>query len=595
MLGFLRDRTIVTKVLLLTVASLAIVSAINFALFTRTYAADVKAEKQNQAPVYFAIAESAKLHATELVEQSVYNMDELLAELDTVRAAGGTYHDTNLFKTIPIVAAWTAAGKVAESEGLDFHVPATDARNVENDPSRDPVAGEFRMAMLRELESRAAGGNTQPLARVDRENNNLHVMRPITLTEDCMACHGQPGHPVGDPDGDGVDILGFPMEGWRVGDTHGAFEVVFPLDPVDAQIAGMVGQAGVVTAALIVLATGLFAWAMRGMLGRPIAALLDKFAALRDGDLTQSIAVRSKDEIGRLGHAFNDLSQSLASTVGDVRASAANVAAAATQVAASSEQMSTGLEQQREQVTQVAAAVEEMSATAGEISAKSAQAGERSKASGEQARTGSEVVGRTIDEVRATSEQIETSAAAIGELRAKSEEIGQVIQVINEIAEQTNLLALNAAIEAARAGEHGRGFAVVADEVRKLAERTQTATEQVGQSIASIQAGTASAVGGMDSSRERASNGTALAGEAGEALRAILEAAEGVDGEIRSMAQASEQQATAATQIAENMERINTVADESTRGAREAADSAAQLSQEAERLSTLVARFKVAS
>jgi methyl-accepting chemotaxis protein len=181
----------------------------------------------------------------------------------------------------------------------------------------------------------------------------------------------------------------------------------------------------------------------------------------------------------------------------------------------------------------------------------------------------------------------------VSTLGKKSEEIGQIIKVINDIADQTNLLALNAAIEAARAGEHGRGFAVVADEVRKLAERTTKATEEVSSSIREIQTETVHAVQQIEAGAGRVAKGVNLANSAGQALGRITQSSEGLSGMVQSIAAAADQQSSAASEIAGAVERINAVSRESAESANQAAQAANLLSQQAEKLQGLVCRFKL--
>ena len=263
------------------------------------------------------------------------------------------------------------------------------------------------------------------------------------------------------------------------------------------------------------------------------------------------------------------------------------------EIAASSEQMAAGLTRQSQQASQVAAAVEEMSATVTEVASKSSEASHAAKASNEDAAKGGGVVRETVEEMRGIAEQVNQSATAVSQLGRKGEQIGAIISVINDIADQTNLLALNAAIEAARAGEHGRGFAVVADEVRKLAERTTAATKEVAQSIGEIQSETGVAVERIETGSKRVSRGVDLANSAGEALSRIVTSSNSMASMVQSIASASEEQAAASQEIAKSIEAINAVTRESTEGASQASKAAADLSGQAEQLQSLVGRFKI--
>ena len=211
--------------------------------------------------------------------------------------------------------------------------------------------------------------------------------------------------------------------------------------------------------------------------------------------------------------------------------------------------------------------------------------------SGRTAEEGGGVVEQTVTGMNAISEAVSASADSVRELGARGEQIGQVIEVINDIADQTNLLALNAAIEAARAGEHGKGFAVVADEVRKLADRTTKATDEVAQSITAIQNETAAAVSKMESGTDEVQRGVEKAREAGSSLGEIVQGARDVASLIQSIAAAAEEQSTASEQVSRNVESITAVTGQTSEGARQSAAASTQLSGKAEQLQQLVGRF----
>src|SRR5690606_27849462 len=212
---------------------------------------------------------------------------------------------------------------------------------------------------------------------------------------------------------------------------------------------------------------------------------------------------------------------------------------------------------------------------------------------GRTARTGGEQIQTAASEMTAIADNVHQTSDAIAELGRRSEQIGEIIAVIDDIADQTNLLALNAAIEAARAGEHGRGFAVVADEVRKLAERTTEATRQVADSVRSIQTETGAAVEKVASGAERAARGMDLARSAGDALEAILTASSEVSEMIASIAAAAEEQAAASEQISRSVDAVAAVGRESAAGAAQSAAAAEQLSRKSEELNLLVSRFRL--
>jgi methyl-accepting chemotaxis protein len=327
----------------------------------------------------------------------------------------------------------------------------------------------------------------------------------------------------------------------------------------------------------------------------PVNLLIERLKDIAQGeaDLTRRVDEQRPDELGELGKWFNAFVVRIQDIMLQVRGSAQDVAAASTEIAASSEEMARGMEQQAEQVTQISSAVQEMSASVVEVGAKSATARDRSEASGQSATQGGQVVAETIAGMQAINEAVSASSQSVTELGKRGEQIGEIIKVINDIADQTNLLALNAAIEAARAGEHGRGFAVVADEVRKLAERTQKATEEVGESIRAIQDETRRAVDRMDSGTKQVETGVQKAQAAGESLNMIVNNVKDVASMIQNIAAAAEQQGSASEQISRSLENINSVTREATSGASQAAQASSELSNKAEQLRELVSRFKL--
>jgi len=331
----------------------------------------------------------------------------------------------------------------------------------------------------------------------------------------------------------------------------------------------------------------------RSIAGR-LALVTERAQAIANADLSaQQLPITSGDEIGQLAGAVNDMSRSLHSMVKSVSETSQGVAAAATQIAASAEQMAGTLKHQEDSASQVAAAVAEMSASIAEVADKSGGAAQSAQSAGSQANQGGDVVTKTVNEMVEIKQEVNAAAAQVGELAAKADSIGQVLSVISDIADQTNLLALNAAIEAARAGEHGRGFAVVADEVRKLAERTQQATQEVARSVNAIQEGTKGAVEKIQGCTERVGRGSELAKNAGEALKQIVSGSNDVRVAIESISAAAQQQSTASEEVSRSMEQIRSGTRESSEAAQQASQAASALSQQSERLREIVNRFRM--
>jgi methyl-accepting chemotaxis protein len=316
-------------------------------------------------------------------------------------------------------------------------------------------------------------------------------------------------------------------------------------------------------------------------------------AGMRAGDLSQRLSSTTNDELGDIIVSLNATGDSLTTLVKDLSDASRQIAAASTQIAASAEEMSSGLSKQEGESQQVAAAVEEMNATVQEVARQSSDAASAAKQSQQEAAAGARVVEETVTEIKGIATDVGSSATAVTTLGDKSQQIGEIIKVINDIADQTNLLALNAAIEAARAGEHGRGFAVVADEVRKLAERTTKATEEVASSIKDIQVQTGSAVQLIESGSTRVAKGVDLAQNAGQALGRISQSSQGLAGMVQSIAAAAEEQAASSQQIAKAVETIKAVTRESSQGADQVAQAASDISQQSEKLQGMVQRFKL--
>ena len=318
-----------------------------------------------------------------------------------------------------------------------------------------------------------------------------------------------------------------------------------------------------------------------------------KDVAQGEGDLTKRIEVQNDDELGELSRWFNTFMDKLHDIISQVAQSTEHIASATEEISSSATQSSQGAETQKDQTNQVATAMQEMSSTVLQVSENSNKAAESAKKSGEMAKSGGQIVSETVTVIQNLANSTRDTATKIGELGKSSDQIGQIIGVIDDIADQTNLLALNAAIEAARAGEQGRGFAVVADEVRKLAERTTQATKEIAQMIKTIQEETRRAVDAMESGTKAVESGVESATKAGESLEAIIQASDQVGEMIMHIATAATQQSSATEQVNSNMEQIAKLVQESAVGAQQAAKACADLSNLALDLQGLVGRFKL--
>ncbi len=588
---YIQHLSISTRVMVATVSILMVVVAANYLVFVRTYSQNVQHAMVERAAAFTAVADSTKNHVSALHQRGSFDHERLTAELQEVLRANRPYQESEYFRTIPIVSGWMAAAEAASRESIAFRISSFDARNKEHEPE----PGSFDEKLLRQLTEQAAAGADDVYA-VDEATNTLHYMRAIRLTRECMGCHGKPGS-ADDHLKTGKDFLGFAMEGWREGEMHGAYHVAMPLDAVDASVKAFVMHGLSWTAPMGAGGVLLVFWFLRRVVSQPLAALLTRMRDIAEGegDLTRRVDAERGDEVGQLGRAFNTFIQKMHDVIREVATSSCEVASAATQIAAASEEMAAGMHEQMQQVTQITSAMEEMSASVVEVANKSALAADSATESGKVAEEGGSVVAHTVEGMHAINEAVSASATSVEALGKRGEQIGQIIDVINDIAEQTNLLALNAAIEAARAGEHGRGFAVVADEVRKLADRTTKATEEIARSIETIQTETTQAVERMNTGTQQVQAGVEHAQQAGSSLEEIVAKARSVTEMIRSIAAAAQEQAAASEQVSRNVESISAVTRQASEGAGQAAAAAAQLSVKAEQLQRLVGQFKLST
>ena len=325
----------------------------------------------------------------------------------------------------------------------------------------------------------------------------------------------------------------------------------------------------------------------------PIVDTVRVIESMSNGDLTQRIGIKSSDEIGDMSRHIDTFIDSLHGSIQSFARNAQELAAASKELSDTSEQMARGAEQVAQQSTAVATAGEEMTATSRDISQNCQMAAESSVVAMTAAESGSAVVGQTVAVMGKIAERVQLSAKSIEGLGSRSDQIGAIIGTIEDIADQTNLLALNAAIEAARAGEQGRGFAVVADEVRALAERTTKATREISEMIKAVQTETRNAVGEMESGVREVQQGTAEANRSGDAIRQILEQIEAVNMQVNQIATAAEEQTATTSEIAGNMHQITGVVQQTSRGAQESAAAAQRLSTLATELELVVSRFKI--
>ena len=316
-------------------------------------------------------------------------------------------------------------------------------------------------------------------------------------------------------------------------------------------------------------------------------------ARLADGDLTARMEGEYKGEFKKFKDNLNILSESLNKVISDITNAIEATASASAQISSSSEEMAAGAQEQSAQANEVASAISQMTSTILETTRNVQTASNTSKRAGSIASEGGKAVNETVEGMNNIAEVVSKAAVTVQALGKSSNQIGEIVKVIDEIADQTNLLALNAAIEAARAGEQGRGFAVVADEVRKLAERTTKATKEIAGMIKQIQEDTTGAVESMNLGTQEVEKGKELAARSGKSLEEIIATTNQVVDVINQVAAASEEQSSAAEQISTNIDGISKVTNESATGTQQIARAAEDLNRLTINLQEMVVRFKI--
>jgi methyl-accepting chemotaxis protein len=355
-------------------------------------------------------------------------------------------------------------------------------------------------------------------------------------------------------------------------------------------------QAIVLSLALMALgvacAFAVFLWMLQKGVVAPARRLVADLDRLAEGDFSHPVGRSTEDEIGQIAHSAQQIQRHLGQMIGQLRDAIVQVAAAAEEMAVVSQQTGEGVREQQGETTQVATAMNEMTATVQEVARNAVEAARAAEQADGEARSGRDVVEGAVGAISALASEVETAAGVLQRLEQDSSAIGSVLNVIRGIAEQTNLLALNAAIEAARAGEQGRGFAVVADEVRALAQRTQESTQEIDDMIGRLQVGTQETVQAMESGRTQARDAVDQAQRAGGALATITQAVAAIKDMNALIASASEEQSAVAEEMNRNIVTISRVAEQSAEGASQTTRSSQELARLGEQLQQLVSRFR---
>ena len=382
-------------------------------------------------------------------------------------------------------------------------------------------------------------------------------------------------------------VTGLPSVKWYVG-------ISLDRDKAYSGLTSFRSSALAVTAVAVIFILVLLGMLMR-VLMRPLTDMGRAMADIAEGegDLTLRLQVQSQDEFGALAQSFNRFVERVHGSIREVSSATQAVHEVAQRVLSASNASMLNTDEQASRTNSVAAAINQLGAAAQEIARNAADASSQASGARQDAEQGSEVVQQNIAAMRDLSGKISACCAEINALDAKTADIGQILEVIRGVSEQTNLLALNAAIEAARAGEAGRGFAVVADEVRSLAHRTQSSAQEVRQMIEQLQVGAHASVENMTASQQQSEQSVALADRAGERLGEVTQRIGEIDGMNQSVATATEEQTSVIESLNMDITEINTLNQEGVENLQSTLRACSDLEQQAERLKQLVGGFRI--
>ena len=436
--------------------------------------------------------------------------------------------------------------------------------------------GDTHEQVTDELDKRALAGEMIEQVKDDGDGRVLTEITPIRAQTNfrgtnCMNCHQVSENTV-----------------------MGAVRVSYSLKDLDHQITRNIVIATVMYMVLFALGLGLIMYIVRRVVIRRIKTLHSTIDAIEhDEDLSRSIVIEAEDEIGAMGHAFNRMIQKFRHSLQAVAGSTERLTTVSDHIASVSEDTLKAVMEQRSETDMVASAMNEMNSTVHDVARNASNTASASRSADDESKNGAQSATEALTGFDALIREVENASTVIAKVETDSTNIGKVLDVIKGIAEQTNLLALNAAIEAARAGEQGRGFAVVADEVRTLASRTQQSTNEIQSMIKQLQDGVHDAVQAMVVARERAQVGSGQVEKVAKNLATIAGEVSTINNMNTQIATAAEEQSAVAEEVNRNVTNISHIADKTSEGAKQTAQISEELVRLAAELQQQVNRFKI--
>ncbi|ANF27180.1 methyl-accepting chemotaxis protein [Stutzerimonas stutzeri] len=452
-----------------------------------------------------------------------------------------------------------------------------DARIVRGEPVTKLFGPGFEhQAPKDELDRRALAGDATVEVSDGANGRVLTVINPIHAQQDyrgtnCLTCHQVPQNTV-----------------------MGAVRISYDLSALDGEVHRNILTSAVIQALLLLAGLIVMGYIIRRVIISRINEMRHTMEAMTaDEDLSRTVAVHAQDEVGAMGTAFNRMIFKFRNSLEAVAAVTHQLGEVSNRVSSVAEKTQTAVMEQRSETDMVASAMNEMSATVQEVARHANETASASSGADEESRVGVALATEALDGIEVLIQDIEKAAQVIKQVETDSVSIGMVLNVINGIAEQTNLLALNAAIEAARAGEQGRGFAVVADEVRTLASRTQKSTEEIQRTIEQLQNGVRNAVHAMEGAQVRAHSGSDCVAKTAQSLTVIAGEVNTINGMNTQIATAAEEQSAVAEEINRNITTISTIADTTLADASQTSQISEELVQLAAELNRLVSQFRL--